>query len=254
MVLTRRRDDRPGDGRGGRGRRRPRPWPASVTVDSREVTARRRLRRAPRRACRRPRLRRGRARAAARASSSSRETTRRSARRFDDAGRRDIALVRVGDTAARARPRSRDTTARGCTAPSSPSPARPARPRRRTSSARPSRPGRNVVATEGNRNNELGVPADDPATRISTTDVVVVEMGMRGHGPDRRAVRDRAAHGGTRHQRRARRTSSCSAAQERDRRRQGGARSRVFPADGRVFLNADDEWTRAPGRGRRARR
>ncbi len=56
-----------------------------------------------------------------------------------------------------------------------------------------SRPGLRVVATAENRNNELGVPLTVMEAGAET-EVLVVEMGMRGPGQIEHAVRDRATH------------------------------------------------------------
>ncbi len=97
-----------------------------------------------------------------------------------------------------------------------------------------------VVATEGNRNNELGVPLTLLRADAST-DAVIVEMGMRGVGQIAelcalaRPTAGVVTNIGTTHM-------ELLGSQERI----AQAKSellRCLPPAGRAFLNADDEWT-----------
>ena len=110
-------------------------------------------------------------------------------------------VVQVGDARAARCRRSRATTGRGSTARSSASPAPPARPPPRTSLLGALDRACDVVATEGNRNNELGVPL----TRAAAGARHRRARRRDGHaraGQIARAVRDRAADGRARDQRR----------------------------------------------------
>jgi UDP-N-acetylmuramoyl-tripeptide--D-alanyl-D-alanine ligase len=98
-----------------------------------------------------------------------------------------------------------------------------------------------VVATEGNRNNELGVPL----TILSagpTTDVVVVEMAMRGIGQIAalcdiaRPTAGLVTNVGQTHIELLGSEQAIAAAK--------GELVRAIPSDGRVFLNGDDAWSR----------
>jgi UDP-N-acetylmuramoyl-tripeptide--D-alanyl-D-alanine ligase len=102
--------------------------------------------------------------------------------------------------------------------------------------------GRAVVATRGNRNNELGVPLT-LLKADNGTDVLIVEMGMRGGG-EIAALCDmaRPTHGvvtniGQTHM-------ETLGSQDAIARAKGELVARI-PADGRVFLNGDDHWSRA---------
>jgi UDP-N-acetylmuramoyl-tripeptide--D-alanyl-D-alanine ligase len=102
--------------------------------------------------------------------------------------------------------------------------------------------GRAVVATRGNRNNELGVPLT-LLEADNGTDVLIVEMGMRGGG-EIAALCDmaRPTHGvvtniGQTHM-------ETLGSQDAIARAKGELVARI-PADGRVFLNGDDHWSRA---------
>ena len=97
-----------------------------------------------------------------------------------------------------------------------------------------------VVATEGNRNNELGVPL----TLLDAgagTGVVVVEMAMRGAGQIAQLCEIARPDRGPGDERRA---DAHRAARQRagDRDGEGRARARRCPPSGRVFLNGDDAW------------
>lgn len=98
-----------------------------------------------------------------------------------------------------------------------------------------------VTATRGNRNNELGVPLTVLAAG-SETDVLVVEMGMRGAGQIA-ALCDIAGptHGlvtniGQTHMELLGSQEAIAHAK--------GELVRCIPADGHVFLNGDDVWSR----------
>ena len=102
--------------------------------------------------------------------------------------------------------------------------------------------GRSVVATRGNRNNELGVPLT-LLEADNGTDVLVVEMGMRGEG-EITALCDiaRPTFGvvtniGQTH-------IEVLGDQDAIARAKGELLACV-PASGRVFLNGDDRWSRA---------
>jgi UDP-N-acetylmuramoyl-tripeptide--D-alanyl-D-alanine ligase len=98
-----------------------------------------------------------------------------------------------------------------------------------------------VTATGGNRNNELGVPLT-VLDAGADTDVLVVEMGMRGPGQ----IEDlcgvaRPTHGlitniGQTHIELLGSVEAIARAK--------GELVRCVPQDGRVFLNGDDEWSR----------
>ena len=108
---------------------------------------------------------------------------------------------------------------------SSRSPARPARPRRRTCSPRCCASSRAVVASEQNLNTEIGLPLTILGAPRGT-EVLVLEMAMRGSGPDRRARGDRRARRRRDRQRRAR--APRAAGHDRgDRRREGRAARRA---------------------------
>jgi UDP-N-acetylmuramoyl-tripeptide--D-alanyl-D-alanine ligase len=97
-----------------------------------------------------------------------------------------------------------------------------------------------VVATEGNRNNELGVPLTLLRADL-TTDAVVVEMGMRGEGQIRelcalaRPTAGIVTNIGTSH-------LELLGTQEHIAHAKGEL-IECLPSDGRAFLNADDEWS-----------
>jgi UDP-N-acetylmuramoyl-tripeptide--D-alanyl-D-alanine ligase len=101
--------------------------------------------------------------------------------------------------------------------------------------------GRSVVATLGNRNNELGVPLT-LLRAGARTDVLIVEMGMRGEGQIRRLCEiARPTLGivtniGQTHM-------ELLGSQEAIVRAKGELVECV-PADGHVFLNGDDAWSR----------
>jgi UDP-N-acetylmuramoyl-tripeptide--D-alanyl-D-alanine ligase len=98
-----------------------------------------------------------------------------------------------------------------------------------------------VTATGGNRNNELGVPLT-VLEAGADTDVLVVEMGMRGTGQ----IQDlctiaQPTHGlvtniGQTHIELLGSVEAIARAK--------GELVRCVPKDGRVFLNGDDEWSR----------
>jgi UDP-N-acetylmuramoyl-tripeptide--D-alanyl-D-alanine ligase len=98
-----------------------------------------------------------------------------------------------------------------------------------------------VTATARNRNNELGVPLT-VLEAGADTDVLVVEMGMRGQGQ----IEDlcgiaRPTHGlvtniGQTHIELLGSVQAIARAK--------GELVRCVPKDGRVFLNGDDEWSR----------
>ena len=99
---------------------------------------------------------------------------------------------------------------------------------------------KNVVATEGNRNNELGVPLTLlRADRAS--DAVVVEMAMRGPGQIRELcavalpTAGLVTNIGTSHIELLGTQEAIAGAK--------GELIECLPHDGRAFLNADDEWT-----------
>ena len=98
-----------------------------------------------------------------------------------------------------------------------------------------------VTATPGNRNNELGVPLT-VLEAGSDTDVLVVEMGMRGTGQIA-ALCDiaRPTHGlvtniGQTHMELLGTQEAIMHAK--------GELVRCIPAEGRLFLNGDDVWSR----------
>ncbi len=99
-----------------------------------------------------------------------------------------------------------------------------------------------VVATSGNRNNELGVPLTVLAAG-SDTDALVVEMGMRGLGQIERLCEIARPHFGlvtnvgTSHIEIL--GSQDAVAQAK------GELVRSLPADGAAFLNGDDEFSLA---------
>jgi UDP-N-acetylmuramoyl-tripeptide--D-alanyl-D-alanine ligase len=101
--------------------------------------------------------------------------------------------------------------------------------------------GRRVVATRGNRNNELGVPLT-LLEADNRTDVLVVEMGMRGEGEITalcalaRPTLGVVTNIGQTH-------IEVLGSQDAITRAKGELVACV-PADGRVFLNGDDEWSR----------
>ncbi|HEX9092868.1 MAG TPA: UDP-N-acetylmuramoyl-tripeptide--D-alanyl-D-alanine ligase [Coriobacteriia bacterium] len=98
-----------------------------------------------------------------------------------------------------------------------------------------------VTATEGNRNNELGVPLTVLAAGTET-DVLVVEMGMRGAGQIAALCEiARPTHGlvtniGQTHMELLGTQEAIAHAK--------GELVRCVPPDGRVFLNGDDVWSR----------
>lgn len=99
-----------------------------------------------------------------------------------------------------------------------------------------------VVSTTGNRNNELGVPLT-LLRAGSDTDVLVVEMGMRGLGQIARLAHiARPTHGlvtnvGTSHIELLGSQHAVATAK--------GELIRALPADGRAFLNGDDAFSEA---------
>lgn len=102
--------------------------------------------------------------------------------------------------------------------------------------------GRRVVATRGNRNNELGVPLT-LLEADNATDVLVVEMGMRGEGEIAalcalaRPTLGVVTNIGQTH-------IEVLGSQDAIARAKGELVACV-PAAGRVFLNGDDEWSRS---------
>ena len=98
-----------------------------------------------------------------------------------------------------------------------------------------------VTATEGNRNNELGVPLTILAAGTET-DVLIVEMGMRGSGQIHALCEiARPTHGlvtniGQTHMELLGSQEAIAHAK--------GELVRCIPEDGRVFLNGDDVWSR----------
>lgn len=98
-----------------------------------------------------------------------------------------------------------------------------------------------VVATRGNRNNELGVPLTILEARADT-DVLVVEMGMRGTGQIEalcalaRPTIGLVTNIGQTH-------LEAMGSQEAILHAKGEL-VRCIPADGSVFLNGDDSWSR----------
>ena len=107
---------------------------------------------------------------------------------------------------------------------------------------------RAVHASPENYNTEIGLPLAILAAPEGT-EVLVLEMGMRGRGPDRRAVRDRRARRRRDHQRRPR--PRRAARQHRgDRRDQGGGDRRAARRRGTAVVPAAARPARAPPRGR----
>lgn len=106
--------------------------------------------------------------------------------------------------------------------------------------------GRTVVATRGNRNNDLGVPLT-VLEADNDTDVLVVEMGMRAEGEIARlceVVRPTlglVTNIGVTHIE----VLGSQAAIARAK----GELVACIPPDGRVFLNGDDAWSRALAEG-----
>jgi UDP-N-acetylmuramoyl-tripeptide--D-alanyl-D-alanine ligase len=102
--------------------------------------------------------------------------------------------------------------------------------------------GREVVATRGNRNNDLGVPLT-LLEADNRTDVLVVEMGMRGEGEIAalcdfvRPTLGVVTNIGQTH-------IEVLGTQDAIARAKGELVACV-PAGGMVFLNGDDEWSRA---------
>lgn len=100
---------------------------------------------------------------------------------------------------------------------------------------------RRIVATRGNRNNELGVPLT-LLDAGNDTDVLVVEMGMRAEGEIAtlcaltRPTLGVVTNIGQTH-------IELLGSQEAIARAKGELVS-CIPPDGRVFLNGDDEWSR----------
>jgi UDP-N-acetylmuramoyl-tripeptide--D-alanyl-D-alanine ligase len=101
---------------------------------------------------------------------------------------------------------------------------------------------RSCIATAGNRNNELGVPLT--VLRAGPrTDVLIVEMGMRGEGQITRLCEiARPLYGivtniGQTHMELLGSEDAIARAK--------GELVECVPAEGRVFLNGDDSWSRS---------
>ena len=234
-----------------RGRRRARRACSTRGRSTRARSSRRVLRRAARRA-RRPRLRRApRSRRARRSRSSIASSTRAraAAGRGARAGRR-----RVARRCRSSRPFGARRSARPAT--SSASRARPARPRRRicwrprSRRSAATRTRRRTTTSSGCRSRCCNAPA---AARV-----VVAEMGERFPGDIALLCAIARPQSRCRHQCRASRTPSTSAAPTARPRRWASCSKRC-PPDGLAVLNADDDWTpklrarrRRAGRDRRS--